>query len=1810
MTTSSQSNSMNTVTVNSIGTQGPPGSTGPSGTSVLNGSSAPQSSDGNNGDFFLETTNSRLYGPKAAGAWPSSYVSLVGPTGSTGSTGSAGSDGSDGQDGKTLLNGSGAPSGGNDGDFWIDTNNNRIYGPKASGSWPSGFTSIVGPQGQVGQTGSTGASGAAASISVGSVATGAEGSSATVSNSGSSSAATFDFSIPKGDKGDKGDTGNFGGATFDYTFDTSTVDSDPGTGKVRFNNSNISSATSLYIDDTDDGGTDIQSYLRTIDDSTSTIKGHFKISNKTDPNDFALFTISAATEATGYHKVTCSYVSGSTSFSASEDIVLTFARTGDKGDTGSTGSAASITVGSVSTSAPGSSATVSNSGSSGAATLDFTIPRGDVGAQGSTGGAATIAVGSTNTGSAGSNASVSNSGSSSAATFDFTIPRGDTGATGSAATVTAGTTTTSNPGTNASVTNSGSSSAATFNFTIPRGDVGATGASGSDGSDGQDGKTLLNGSGAPASGLGNDGDFYIDTNNDDLYGPKASGSWGSATSIVQGPTGPTGATGSAATIAVGTVSTGSAGSSVSISNSGSSSAATFDFTIPRGDTGATGPAGQDGVGITAGDKTDIVVSGTGNNTWTIDSDAVTNSKIADDTIAESKLDIHNAASGTNKFLGYTSNGMEWAVPPDTNTTYSVQDGELSQNNFTNTLKTKLDGVATGAEVNVKSDWNGSGDAEILNKPTLFSGDYDDLTNKPTIPTDTNTTYSISCVDGDNADEEKIRLTDSGSGTDDVVLEVGTGLSIARSGDKITFTNTVTNTDTQLSTEEVQDIIGGMVSGNTETNIAVTYDDASGKLNFVSTDTNTTYSVGDNGLTKNNFTDALKNKLDGVETGSTADMTGSEIKTAYEGESNTNAFTDAEKTKLSGIATSANNYAISADLLDEDNMATNSATKVPSQQSVKAYVDANSSDTTYTAGTGLQLSGTQFSVTSLALTTVQEASSQSAQLALTTQEGDIVVRTDENKSYVRNSGSAGSMADFTLLRTPTDAVLSVNGNTGAISAAQIAAAVEAASDSNIFTNADHSKLNAIESSATADMTGGEIKTAYEAESNTNAFTDAEKSKLAAIEASATGDQTNAEIRAAVEAATDSNVFTDADHTKLDGISTSANNYSISSDLLDEDNMASNSSSKVASQQSIKAYVDANTGTTDLSYTASSRELASSTGTNVTLPEVTTSNAGLLSASDKSKLDGIASGAGVFTRSDWNATSGDAIIYNKPTIIELVDEDNMSSDSSTKAPSQQSVKAFASNADNLGSGTVPIGRLGSSGTASSSTFLRGDNSWQTVSGTTINNNANNRLITGSGTANTLEAESNLTFDGTNLDLGDNKYIRLGNGGDLTIYHSTFDYINSTNGLYLTANFSDNMLVATPTNVKLYSNQSEKLQAHNTGVTITGTCTATSFSGNGSNLTNISATDSTKLSLGGGTLTGDLTINNSGSHKIYIRGHDNPVIIDVFNASGSQIYYQNYYNNQMWFWQSNNRGLRLPAGSSDDYEVYTSSNNWATLLTDLNVGSGGKLSSKNVYVNEIHGSGANLTNIPAPSSFNSDVTFNGDSYDVVWDKSDNRLEFGDNAALSFGAEPDLKIWSDGANTYISDEGAGGSMNVRSNASATFMYWPGNWQNHMGVNCNNTGVHLWHGLSTKLSTLSTGITITGACTASSFVTSSDQRDKADVTNFTHGLKWVEQLNPVTYRWDRRDSYVEYDENRNIKSQGTPDGSKKESAQQLGFLAQDFLAIEQADGFANDKDDMLVVNQNEDGNYGIKYQHLIPVLVNAVKELSEKVKVLEAKLA
>lgn len=242
------------------------------------------------------------------------------------------------------------------------------------------------------------------------------------------------------------------------------------------------------------------------------------------------------------------------------------------------GPAASVSVGTTTTLAAGSSASVTNVGSASAAILDFAIPAGNTGPQGV---AASVAVGSTTTGAAGTSASVVNSGTSLSAVFDFTIPQG---IPGEAASVSVGTTTTGVPGTSASVTNVGSASAAILDFVVPEGVPGQA-ASVSVGTT----ATLTPGDSASVTNVGSASaailDFAI-------------------------PQGDTGATGLGATVAAGSTTTGTPGSSASVVNSGTASAAVFDFTIPEGVQGDPGDAASVSVGatntISPGDSASVI----------------------------------------------------------------------------------------------------------------------------------------------------------------------------------------------------------------------------------------------------------------------------------------------------------------------------------------------------------------------------------------------------------------------------------------------------------------------------------------------------------------------------------------------------------------------------------------------------------------------------------------------------------------------------------------------------------------------------------------------------------------------------------------------------------------------------------------------------------------------------------------------------------------------------------------------------------------------------------------------------------------------------------------------------------------------------------------------------------------------------------------------------------------------------------------------------------------------------------------------------
>lgn len=173
-----------------VGATGVQGIQGPNGSQILSGSGVPSSSLGVNGDFYLDISTSKLYGPKTAASW-GSPLSLMGATGANGATGAQGNTGATGAQGSTgatgvqgntgatgatgvagaagtpgskILSGTAMPDAalGADGDYFLDKTTYFLYGPKTGGAWglPVNLQGPMGPQGATGATGATGAAGA------------------------------------------------------------------------------------------------------------------------------------------------------------------------------------------------------------------------------------------------------------------------------------------------------------------------------------------------------------------------------------------------------------------------------------------------------------------------------------------------------------------------------------------------------------------------------------------------------------------------------------------------------------------------------------------------------------------------------------------------------------------------------------------------------------------------------------------------------------------------------------------------------------------------------------------------------------------------------------------------------------------------------------------------------------------------------------------------------------------------------------------------------------------------------------------------------------------------------------------------------------------------------------------------------------------------------------------------------------------------------------------------------------------------------------------------------------------------------------------------------------------------------------------------------------------------------------------------------------------------------------------------------------------------------------------------------------------
>ena len=289
----------------------------------------------------------------------------------------------------------------------------------------------------------------------------------------------------------------------------------------------------------------------------------------------------------------------------------------------------------------------------------------------------------------------------------------------------------------------------------------------------------------------------------------------------------------------------------------------------------------------------------------------------------------------------------------------------------NDNKVKLSGIESGADVTDTTNVTSAGalmDSEVTNLAQVKAFDSSDYataaqgsTADAALPKaggamtgaiTTNSTFDGRDVatdgtkldgieSGATADQSASEIrTLLGTGNSGIVPAAGTAGQFLKHDGTFGTPSYTTNTNTQLTQEQVEDFVGGMLDG-TETGITVGYDDTNGNLDFVVAS-----------QTDENFTTADHSKLDGIEAGATADQSNAEIRAAVEAASDSNVFTDADHSKLNGIEASATADQSASEILtliktvdgagsglDADTLDGNSSAYFAPSASMKTYVDA-------------------------------------------------------------------------------------------------------------------------------------------------------------------------------------------------------------------------------------------------------------------------------------------------------------------------------------------------------------------------------------------------------------------------------------------------------------------------------------------------------------------------------------------------------------------------------------------------------------------------------------------------------------------------------------------------------------------------------------------------------------------------------------------------------------------------------------------------------------------------------------------------------
>ena len=232
------------------------------------------------------------------------------------------------------------------------------------------------------------------------------------------------------------------------------------------------------------------------------------------------------------------------------------------------------------------------------------------------------------------------------------------------------------------------------------------------------------------------------------------------------------------------------------------------------------------------------------------------------------------------------------------------------------------------------------------------------------------------------------------------------------------------------------------------------------------------------------------------------------------------------------------------------------------------------------------------------------------------------------------------------------------------------------------------------------------------------------------------------------------------------------------------------------------------------------------------------------------------------------------------------------------------------------------------------------------------------------------------------------------------------------------------------------------------------------------------------------------------------------------------------------------------------------------------------------EVNESGSYITGI---STFNGDTTFTGASYNALWDKSENRLHFNDNAKLTFGdtTTPDMEIHHDTNHSYIRDTGVG-DLHLQSAQAVAIEDLSGN---DSAVFFTDAGVQLhWRGAGVtgvKFETTQTGANVGGELRVTDDIIAfvSDIRLKTDIESIDSPLDKVCKLSGFTYK-----------HNETAKVECNVDTGDQRF---VGVSAQDVQQVlPEAVKSAPSNNEYLTV----------QYEKLVPLLIEAIKELKNEV--------